>query len=107
MEARKTGWLLIGVTSLACSGRYEVGSMDATGATAGVGGNRGAAGGAAPAGAFTASMAGPPALGPVDGGGSSTASYMTADCLGAPEPEPLAGPFAAPAVVWARVARLS
>ena len=107
MEARKVRWLLLGVTSLACSGRYDVGHMDATGATAGVGVNRGAAGGAAPGGAATASMAGSAGMVPGGGVGSSSASYVTADCLSASEPEPLAGPFATPAVVWDRVARLS
>jgi hypothetical protein len=106
MEARKVGWLLLGVTLLACSGRYDVGGMDATGATAGVGGDRGPAGGAAPASAFTPSMAGSTGMVPVGGVGSSSTSYVTADCLSASEPEPLAGPFAAPAVVWGRVARL-
>jgi hypothetical protein len=102
MKARKLGWMLWGLTSLACSGRFEVGEMDAT---AGVGGNRGAAGGAAPGGAPGTSTAGNAVM--VPGGGNNPPSDIAADCLTASAPEPLTGPFVAPEVVWHRVARLT
>jgi hypothetical protein len=102
MMTRKLGWMFLGVTSLACSGHYEVGGMDAT---AGVGGNRGAAGGAAPGGAST-NTAGVPVVDPNGEAGSSTMP-IAPDCLTASEPGPLTGPFAAPEVVWQRAARLT
>ncbi len=103
MKTRKLGWMLLGVASLACSGRYNVGGMDATG---GVGGNRGAAGGAAPGGA-SPSAAGVPVVGPGGDAGNGTPGGIAPDCLEAIAPEPLSGPFAEPAVVWRRVAMLT
>lgn len=99
----KLTWMLLGVASLACSGRYEVGSMDAT---AGVGGNRGAAGGAEPGGTST-NTAGFAVVDPNGEAGSGMSTPIASDCLTASEPGPLTGPFAAPVVVWQRVARLT
>jgi hypothetical protein len=104
MKARTLSWLVVlGVTSLGCSGRFDVGEMEGPGGGAG---DRGAAGGAAPGGGGVVSTAGRPTAAP-GGGGTSTASYIASDCLTASEPGPLAGPFAAPAVLWDRAARLS
>lgn len=106
MMTRKLGWMLLGVTSLACSGRFEVGGMDGAGGAGGVGGGRGAAGGAAPGG-FPSSTAGIAMVDPGGEAGGSSSGGFAPDCLTASEPEPLTGPFAAPAVVWDRVARLT
>ena len=103
MMKAKLGWMLLGVTSLGCSGRFEVGGMDGSG---GVGGNRGAAGGAAPGGAST-NTAGFAVVDPSGQAGSSTSTPIAPDCLTASEPGPLTGAFAAPEVVWQRVARLT
>jgi hypothetical protein len=102
MMKRKLGWMLLGVTSLACSGRYEVGGMDATA------GNQGAAGGTASGGASTGPTAGSGTMQPGDGGATDdTPSGIERDCLTASAPKPITGPFAAPAVVWHRVAMLT
>lgn len=101
MNTRKLGWMLWGLTSLACSGRYDVGDMNAT---AGVGGSQ-AAGGTSSVGAAT-NTAGAPVVNPGQAG-SSTSDPIAPNCLSATAPEPLSGPFAAPAVVWHRVAMLT
>ena len=104
MMMHRLGWVLLGAASLACSGRYyDVGSMDAAG---GVGGRRGAAGGAAPGGASTAGS-GALQAGEGDAGPSTPAGVTDPLCLTASEPPPLTGPFAEPEVVWERVARLT
>jgi hypothetical protein len=104
MMKANLGWMLVGVTSLGCSGHFEVGAMDGT---AGVGGGaRGAAGGAAPAEAFT-NTAGAPVVDPGGSVGNGSPVGIASDCLTASELDPLTGPFAAPAVVWDRIARLS
>jgi len=100
MKIRKLGWMFLGVTSLACSGQYEVGGMDAT---AGTGSNQGTAGSATSGGSGTAPTAGSAPMLPVDDG---TPVGIDADCLTADATSPLTGPFATPAVVWQRVATL-
>jgi len=92
--------MVLGVTSLACSGRFEVGGMDAAG-------GRGATGGAAAGGAVATNTAGSPVSVPNGAAGNSTSTPIAPDCLTANEPEPLTGPFASPLAIWKRVARLS
>lgn len=107
MMRRAMRLVALGAASLACSGRYyEVGGMDATaGGTAGVGGNRGAAGGAAPGG--TANP-GPSDAGPaMSAGGGGPVGEFGPQCVEQGAPPQLAGTFAAPKVVWDRIAMLT
>ena len=104
------GLLILGAASLACSGRYEAGGMDAVagnsaGGTQSVGGT--AAGGAA-AGSNSA-VAGDAMVG--FGGTNSAGTGMPVDefgpqCVPSGAPVPLTGAFAKPAVVWSRLAML-
>ncbi len=107
MMRRATRLVALGAASLACSGRYyEVGGMDATaGATVGVGGNRGAAGGAAPGGTANA---GPSDAGPaMSAGGGGPVGEFGPQCVQQGAPPQLAGTFAEPKVIWDRIAMLT
>jgi hypothetical protein len=95
-------FLALGAATLACSGRYyEVGDMNATG------GNRGAAGGAAPGGNSSAT-AGASEPGPI-AGTTSAGPAMPADgaCVPSGAPVALTGPFAEPSVIWDRITLLT
>ena len=115
-----TGLLMLSVTSLGCSGKYEVGEMDVA-----AGGSRSAsrtAAGGAASGSSAVGYAGPATEGgtssgvegPLVGyagaateGGASSVGEFGLLCVPSPGvPAPLLGPFAKPAVVWSRLAML-
>ncbi len=104
---RTAGLLMLSTAALACSGRYEVGGMDAA-AGSGAGGTL-AVGGTAAASGTTSGFAGNSGVG--GGGTNSAGDGMPVDefgpqCVPTGAPAPLTGAFAQPPVVWSRVAML-
>ena len=84
----KNGALVLSLAALACSGRYEVGAMDAAGGTA----------------------AGSPGVGgssPVEGGSQNNPTGGNSNgCTAAGAPAVLTGTFVAPNLAWSRVSNM-
>jgi hypothetical protein len=105
MMRSRNGVLTVGLLALSCSGRYEVGGMGDA-ATGGSGDLPVAGASGEVAGTGGSDSGGTP---PVTGGTLGVAGGANAagsSCVPAGEPEPLSGPFASPAIVWARLSPL-
>jgi len=108
MMKQKLGLLVLGAATFACSGRYyEVGADG----VAGVGGTRGAAGGAAPGGSSSA-VAGTsqvdPGVGAFAGTGNAGPSMPAGElCVPSGAPPEVTGPFAPTWLIMARISMLT
>lgn len=104
-----TGLLLLLLGSWGCSGRYEVGALQQNRGDVGSAGSASTQNGSGSS--SEGSAAGKKAIGSEEAAGGGAEVEGTVDefgpgCVPAGQPGPIAGDFAAPAEVWARVSRL-